>query len=136
MKRYRNLVGDGTCQDPEIVIRWNGHEFGHVRNHPHDLLLQHIGNVLGMWPVIDQMLVQLYGELTEAERLAWYEEHREDLVEIVSPSGFTQNKSVYRWTDRMQFRSVTERLQVEMAPELARVMRERAGDRRPDRNWH
>jgi hypothetical protein len=136
MKRYRNLVGDGTCQDPKIVIRWNGHEFGHLTDGPHDLLLLHIRNVLGMWPVIDQMLVQLYGELTDEERLAWYEEHRDDLVEITTGKRLTQNKSVYRWSDKMRFRPVTERLQVEVAPELARVVSQLGGRRTPDSDWH
>ena len=118
------------------MIRWNGHESGHLTDGPHDLLLLHIRNVLGMWPVIDQMLVQLYGELTEAERLAWYEEHREDLVEITTGKRLTQNKSVYRWSDKMRFRPVTERLQVEVAPELARVVSQLGGRESPDGDWH
>jgi hypothetical protein len=128
-KRYEKLIGDGTCENPQTIIRWNGREFGHVRAPSHDLLAARVDRVQGAWAVIDAMLAKLYGDLSEDERLAWYEEHAEDLVEItVGADGrraFTQNKSVYRWSDRMRFRGILERLDTEVVPELQRLARDR-----------
>jgi hypothetical protein len=126
-QRYEKLIGEGTCENPETIIRWNGREFGHVRAPSPDPLAARVDRVQGAWAVIDAMLRKLYGELTEEQRLAWYEEHAEDLVEITvaadRPRPHTQNKSVYRWSDRMQFRPILERLDTDVVPELQRMKR-------------
>lgn len=76
-KRWPKLIGEGTCEDPLVVIRWNGHEFGHVPDYPFDILIEHIGHTGRVSVLIDEMLRKLHGERTEEERLAWYEEHAE-----------------------------------------------------------
>ena len=132
---YEKLIGEGTWEDPDIVIRWSGHAFGHRRGIPHDILALHISHVLGAWPLIDQMLIRLYGEMSEEDRLAWYQEHLDDLVEIRT-GNFTQNKSVYRWSDKMQFRSLTERFETHVYPELAEMVRKGGGPGPPGGDRH
>ena len=135
MATYQKLIGEGTWEDPDIVIRWNGHAFGHRRDIPHDILTAHIGHVQGVWPLIDQLLIRLYGEMSEGERLAWYEEHRDDLVEITTGE-YTQNKSVYRWSDKMQFRPLTERFETHVYPELAEIVRKGGAPGPPSGDRH
>lgn len=128
-KRWPKLIGEGTWESPRIVIRWNGHEFGHLPTERYDLLLEHMARVQGVWVVIDEMLRKLHGELTEEERLAWYEEHADDLVEITvrpgTPGEYVQEKSVYKWSDRMRFRTLTERFEVHLIPELRALRKAR-----------
>ena len=122
MRSYLNLVGDGTCTDPTIVIRWCGHEFGHVIVPPNDLVANAVVEEMGVWPIIDFMLMRLYGEMSEEERIAWYELHATDVVEITAPPHPKPRElTVFRWSDNMQFRPVNEVLETEVMPELAQV---------------
>jgi hypothetical protein len=136
-KRWPKLIGEGTWENPRIIIRWNGHEFGHLPTERHDILLEHMAHVEGVWVVIDEMLRKLHGELTEEERLAWYEEHADDLVEITTqpgtPKEYVQEKSVYRWSDEMRFRTLTQRFDEHVIPELRALGKARQREGIPPR---
>ncbi len=111
MKRYQNLIGAGLCDDPYYRIRWNGHEFGQELDAAGTALSIRVVEALGLWPVIDQLLIRLYGEMSEEQRLAWYVQHKDDEVEMEFASGpGPQVRTVYRWSDRLQFRPVSDRL--------------------------
>jgi hypothetical protein len=111
VKRYQNLIGDGLCDDPYYRIKWNGHEFAQQQDAAGKQLGIRIVEALGLWPVIDQLLIRLYGEMSEQQRLAWYVQHKDDEVEMEFADGpGPQLRTVYRWSDRLQFRPVDDRL--------------------------
>ena len=129
-KRYPNLVGDGFCENPRCIIRWNGHEFGFQ---PVDgcfvqLQVQVQG---GLYPLIDAMLVKLGITDVEAQQ-AWYEEHAEDIMSIETVrNGFLNKKSVFRFLDKGQRRHILERLGPAMQ-EVAKKWTELRGDMLPE----
>jgi len=122
MRQFLNLIGDGTCEDPDIIVRWNGYEFGHVLAGRDDPVRRSVAVEQGVWPIIDYMLLRIYGELTEEERLDWYELHRDDTVSITAPPHpKPRDCTVFSWSDKLRFRPAVERLETEVIPELKRI---------------
>ena len=137
MRHYLNLIGDGTCEDPDVIVRWSGHEFGHALADRDDFLRLVIRNEMGMWPIIDFMLERIYGKMTEEERLEWYHLHRDDLVEITAPPHPKPRElTVFRWSDGMQFRPITQVFDEVVAPELKQILKTRSGSGPPDEDIH
>ena len=129
-KRYPNLVGDGFCENPRCIIRWNGHEFGFQ---PVDgcFVQSQVQAQGGLYPLIDAMLVKLGITDVEAQQ-AWYEEHAEDIMSIETVrNGFLNEKSVFRFLDKGQRRHILERLKPAMQ-ELAEKRKELGLDMLPE----
>ncbi len=129
-KRYPNLVGEGFCENPRCIIRWNGHEFGFQ---PVDgcFVQSQVQAQGGLYPLIDAMLVKLGITDVEAQQ-AWYEEHAKDIMSIETVrNGFLNEKSVFRFLDKGQRRHILERLKPAMQ-ELAEKRKELGLDMLPE----
>lgn len=137
MRQYLNLIGDGTCEDPDVIVRWSGHEYGHALADRDDFLRMCIVNEMGLWPIIDLMLVRIYGEMSEEERIEWYHLHRDDLVEITAPPDPEPRElTVFRWSDKMQFRPITQVFDEVVIPELKQIHKSQGTPDRTDDESH
>ncbi len=137
MRQYLNLIGDGTCEDPDVIVRWSGHEFGHALAGRHDFLRQMVINEMGLWPIIDLMLKRIHGEMTEEDRLDWYHVHRDDVVQITAPPfPKPRERTVFEWSDMMQFRPITQVFDEVVIPELKQIFASRGTPDRSDDDRH